>query len=104
MIYKENRGLEGQKQFLNLHSGDHIDVVHGFVPDVKMLCLADGARRQDFQEGKVQDGPGQAANLGRTEPRHQKAGKQQGIQQKKGTGLEAGTAAGEILCFLFLRK
>ena len=49
--------------------------------------------REAFQEGKAQDRPSQTANLGRTEPRHQKAGKQQGLQQKEITGMEAGTTA-----------
>ena len=48
MLYEENRGLEGQKQFLDLHSGNHIDVIHRLVPDMKMLRLADGAGQQDF--------------------------------------------------------
>ena len=41
------------------------------------------------QQGSAQDGPGQTADLGRAEPRHPEAGKQQGLQQKKNTGLEA---------------
>ena len=49
--------------------------------------------RKAFQKGKAQDGLSQAANLGRTESRHQKAGKQQGLQQKEITGMEAGTTA-----------
>ena len=48
MLYEENRGLVGQKQLLDLHSGDHINVIHGFVPDVKIIRLTDGARQQDF--------------------------------------------------------
>ena len=48
MLYEENCRLEGQQQFLDLHSGDHIDVVHGLVPDVKMIWLTDGAGQQDF--------------------------------------------------------
>ena len=60
--------------------------------------------REAFQEGKAQDGLSQTADLGRAESGHQKAGKQQGIQQKKGTGLEAGTAADEILCFFVSKK
>ena len=43
MLYEKNCRLEGQKQLLNLHSGDHIDVIHRFVPDVKILRLTDGA-------------------------------------------------------------
>ena len=43
--------------------------------------------RKAFQKGKAKAGSGQAADLGRTEPRHQKARKQQGLQQKKVTGL-----------------
>ena len=31
--------------------------------------------REAFQEGKAQDRPSQTADLGRTESRHQKAGK-----------------------------
>ena len=53
--------------------------------------------REAFQEGKAQAGSSQAADLGRAEPRNQKAGKQQGLQQKKVTGLEAGIAADSIL-------
>ena len=49
--------------------------------------------REAFQEGKAQDGPGQAVNLGRTEPRYPEARKQQGIQQKEVAGMEAGIAA-----------
>ena len=49
--------------------------------------------REAFQEGKAQAGSGKTANLGRTEPRYQKAGKQQGLQQKEITGMEAGIAA-----------
>ena len=49
--------------------------------------------REAFQEGKAQDGPGQAADLGQAEARYQKAGKQQGLQQKEITGMESGIAA-----------
>ena len=48
MLYEKDRGLVGQKQLLDLHSGDHIDVIHGFVPNVKILRLTDGASQQDF--------------------------------------------------------
>ena len=48
MLYEQDRRLESQKQFFDLHSGDHIDVVHGLVPDVKMPGLADGTGQQDF--------------------------------------------------------
>ena len=49
--------------------------------------------REAFQEGKAQNRPSQTADLGRTESRHQKAGTQQGLQQKEITGMEAGTTA-----------
>jgi hypothetical protein len=45
--------------------------------------------REAFQKGKAQAGSGKAADLGRTEPRHQKAGKQQILQQKQSPELEA---------------
>ena len=45
--------------------------------------------REAFQEGKAQDGPGQTADLGRAEPRHPEARKQQGIQPKQSPELEA---------------
>ena len=45
--------------------------------------------REAFQEGKAQNRPGQAANLGQPEPRHPKAGQQQGLQQKQSPELEA---------------
>ena len=48
MLYEKNCRLEGQKQLLNLHSGDHIDVIHRLVPDMKMPWLTDGAGQQDF--------------------------------------------------------
>ena len=48
MLYEKNRGLEGQKQLLDLHSGNHIDVIHRLVPDMKILWLTDGAGQQDF--------------------------------------------------------
>ena len=49
--------------------------------------------REAFQKGKAQDWPSQTADLGRAESRYQKAGKQQGLQQKEITGMEAGTTA-----------
>ena len=48
MLYEENCRLEGQKQLLDLHSGNYIDIIHRFVPDVKILRLTDGASQQDF--------------------------------------------------------
>ena len=45
--------------------------------------------REAFQEGKAQDRPSQTADLGRAESRHQKARKQQGLQQKQNPELEA---------------
>ena len=48
MLYEQDRRLESQKQLFNLHSGNHIDVIHRLVPDMKMLGLADGAGQQDF--------------------------------------------------------
>jgi hypothetical protein len=45
--------------------------------------------RKAFQEGKAQAGSGKAADLGPAESRHQKAGKQQGLQQKQSPELEA---------------
>ena len=48
MLDKEDRGLEGQKQLFNLHSGDYVNILHRLVPDMKMLGLADGAGQQDF--------------------------------------------------------
>ena len=45
--------------------------------------------REAFQEGKAQDGPGQAADLGRTEPRHPEAREQQSLQPKQSPELEA---------------
>ena len=45
--------------------------------------------REAFQEGKAQAGSGQAADLGRLKPRHQKARKQQGLQPKQSPELEA---------------
>ena len=59
--------------------------------------------REAFQEGKAQDGPGQASNLGRTESRHPQAGKQQGLQQKKVAELEAGITAYSLRLFLSYR-
>ena len=49
--------------------------------------------REAFQEREAQNRPSQTADLGRSESRHQKARKQQGIQQKEITGMEAGIAA-----------
>ena len=58
--------------------------------------------REAFQKGKAKDGYGPASDLGRTEPRYPEAREQQGIQQKKVTGLEAGITASTILrLFLF---
>ena len=48
MLYEKDRGLEGQKQLFNLLSGNHIDVIHRLVPDMKMPGLADGAGQQDL--------------------------------------------------------
>ena len=45
--------------------------------------------RKAFQKGKAQNRPSQTANLGRAESRHQKAGQQQGLQQKQGPELES---------------
>ena len=41
VLHEQNRRFEFHKQFLNLHSRDNIDIVHGFVPDVQMGFLAD---------------------------------------------------------------
>ena len=41
------------------------------------------------QQGKAQDGLGQAANLGRAEPRHPQIPKQQSLQPKQIPELEA---------------
>ena len=38
---------------------------------------------------KAKDRPSQTADLGRAEPRHPEAGKQQGLQQKQSPELEA---------------
>ena len=48
MLYEKDRGLVGQKQLLDLHSGDYVNIIHRLVPDMKMLGLTDGAGQQDF--------------------------------------------------------
>ena len=45
--------------------------------------------REAFQEGKAQARSGQTPDLGQPEPRHPKAGEQQGLQQKQSPELEA---------------
>ena len=42
-----------------------------------------------FSKKKAQDRSGTSADLGRAEPRHPEARKQQGIQQKQNPELEA---------------
>ena len=37
-----------QNKFLNLHSGDHIDIVHGFIPNVQVRRLTDGSSEKYF--------------------------------------------------------
>ena len=44
--------------------------------------------QETFQERKAQNRSGQTADLGRAESRHQKAGQQQGLQQKQSPELE----------------
>ena len=48
MLYEKDRGLVGQKQLLDLHSGDHVNVIHRLIPDMKIPRLTDGAGQQDF--------------------------------------------------------
>ena len=72
------------------------DVYAILIPEIKQGGNQYGkihSLREAFQEGKAQNGPGQAADLGRAEPRHPEAGKQQGLQQKEITGMEAGTTS-----------
>ena len=45
--------------------------------------------REAFQEGKAQDRSVPSTDLGRPEPRHPEAGKQQGIQSEQSPELEA---------------
>ena len=40
--------IVGQQQFLNLHPGNHVDVIHRLVPDMQMGRLADGPGQKDF--------------------------------------------------------
>jgi hypothetical protein len=56
-----------------------------------------------FQEGKAQTGSCQTADLGGTESHHEEARKQQGLQQKKVAGLEAGITAYSLRLFSFLQ-
>ena len=62
--------------------------------------------REAFQKGKAQDRSGPAADLGRVEPRHPEARKQQGLQQKEDAGLEEGTSrpASFVLHYIYNTK
>ena len=46
MLHENDRGFVFQQQRLDLHPGDHIDIVHGLVPDVQMHGLADRSCQQ----------------------------------------------------------
>ena len=46
MLHKQKRRLELHQQLLNLHPGNHINIIHGFVPDVQVRRFADGFCQQ----------------------------------------------------------
>lgn len=56
-----------------------------------------------LQEGKAQAGQRQARHLGRTQPHHPEAKKQQSLQQKTDTGLEERTSRSCVVFIAFDR-
>ena len=48
MLHKEHGGLIGAQQLLDLHTGEHVDIIQRLVPDTEVGRAAEGRRQQHF--------------------------------------------------------
>ena len=48
MFHQQHGGAEYLDQPLDLHAGEHIDIVKGFVPDIQMRRRNETGRNQNF--------------------------------------------------------
>ena len=52
VFHKQDRRLELNQQFFDLHPGDHVDIVHRLIPDVQVGRFADGFCQQYLLDRK----------------------------------------------------